>query len=323
MKRFFATWCVVALMGASSLAAAQQPAATEREPSATEREPSAELRFLFVPYGGSYQRSAVGITAVYQIPLIQKPGALWETTNVTVGLNDLYSYVNNSVGGFVEITPIAVLALRVSATYDRVIIDPFTGGIRVLTAMGRQLLDDEQFERGNENAIDWVDGRENSNVFLDPSGGGGLRLKIQPTLQAKVGPVAIQYKFTADFNYYSASDFDESDIFYDSLTFTLRELHDRSFLHELLVAYTTERERGQRLPGEILAGVRGSYQTVSGTGLDNLAVNAVLLYRPKWEFFGDKWKPFFAVQLGTHLSDPMHEGDFAWLLVSGMNRRLF
>lgn len=287
-----------------------------------DRDPSAEIGLIMVPYGMNYLRVALGVTAKYQIPLIEKPGVLWETSNVTVGLRNLHGFVNNTTGAFIEVTPIAVFKLRVTASYDRMIVNPFDGGVRVLTDNGRALLAQGRIERGNDDAIDWVDGQNNSAVFRDPIGGGGLRLKIQPTLQARFGPIAVQYNFLADINRYSAGDADTTDgddVYHDTYTFTLRQLHDRSFGHDVLIAYDAPREPGQLLPGEVLAGLRLSYTKVSGTELDNVGLLAVLRYRPDVAWFGDRWKPWTIAQLGTHLSDPMHQYDFAWVLALGVD----
>ncbi len=289
----------------------------------TERAATAQVGFLMVPFGINYTRAAIGLTAAYQRPLIDKRGPLWDSTNITVGLRQVYGFVNNSLGGFVEITPIAVLKMRVLASYDHLIVNPLDGGVRVLTAMGQQLFADDRIERGDPNAVDWVDGRDNTDIFRDPVAGSGLRLQVQPSLQAKLGPIAMQYTFMADFNYYSAASFADDDIFHDTFTYTLRKLHDRSYTHEALIAYTRPQRPDQFLPGEFLAGLRGSYFSVSGTDLDRSGLVAVLLYRPKLAFFGDNWQPWLAGHVGTLLSDPMHEGDIDALLALGIDLRLF
>ena len=314
------------IAGFLAMAAADLPAArADGNGDTGDRDPSAEIGLVMVPFGQSYLRVALGATAKYSIPLIEKPGALWKTTNVTVGLSNFYSFTGNNTGGFVEITPIAVFKLRVTASYDRLIVNPFDGGVRVLNDNGRMLLAQGRVERGNDDAIDWVDGQNNPAVFRDPIGGGGLRLKIQPTLQAKIGPIAVQYNFLADINRYGASDDgvnSEDDVYHDSFTFTLRQLHDRSFGHDVLVAYDATHQPGQLLPGDVTAGLRLSYNKVSGTGLENIGLNALLRYRPDLTWFDGTWQPWGVAQLGTHLRDPMHQYDVAWVVALGVDIRM-
>ncbi|MCG8417120.1 MAG: hypothetical protein MJE77_04150 [Proteobacteria bacterium] len=296
---------VVALLFTPLPAAGQERAAAERAPSAA-------ANLTWVVWGMNYTRAALGLDVAYRIPLFKKPGILWQTSNITVGFQELYSFTNNSVGGYAEITPIALFKLRVQASYDYLPVEFFDGGVRVLTEVGRDRLDRGRVERGDPDAVDWVDGIDNRDVFFEPINGQGFRLQIQPTLQGKVGPVALQYNFTADFNVYSAGDYDRGDIYYDPGTFTLRELRDRGYMHELVAVH-----QAAVGGGGLTVGVTGTYYSVAGTGLDSLSINGLAVYRLAWKH--RSWKPWFATQIGTHLDDPMHQYDIGWMAVTGMN----
>jgi hypothetical protein len=274
----------------------------------------------WVPFGVAYVRAGAGLAATYRAPLIRRQGVLWETTNVTVGVRDFYGFVNNSLAAWVEVTPIAFFKLQVFGAYDSLIVDPFSGGVRVLTDLGAQRLAEGRVKRGDPQAVDWSDdqgAKDNELIFRKPRSGDGLRLKILPTLQGKVGPIAIQYNFTADFNFYRAGDHGAEAIFHDNFTFTLRKMHDVGFIHEGIIAYTGSG------PDELLAGVTARYYRVSGTGLDSLFTGALAFVRPRWRFAGERLSLWGAAQAGTNPIDPMYQYALAWLLATGVDLKVF
>jgi hypothetical protein len=296
--------------------AAEQPAnKVEVVQPPPARQSSVDLSLVFVPFGMHYTRAGWGATAAYKVPLIKKNGVLWDSTNITIGVRDLYGYVNNTVGPFIEITPIAFFKFRMEAAYDYFIYSPFNGGLRVLTTLGHERLAAGQMERGSTSALDWSgdDGVNNTANFQSPINIGGTRLRVMPTLQGKVGPVVFQYNFMADFNFYGAPGASYNDVYHDSFTFTLRKLHDLSQTHELLLAYSAP----IRAPGELLLGISGRYNRVSGTGLDQLSLMGVVFARLPRNIFRDKVSPFAAVQAGTLLIDPMWQYAFSWVTVIG------
>jgi hypothetical protein len=79
---------------------------TDLAPPPAPRQSTVNLSLVFVPWGMHYTRSAWGATIAYQVPLVKKNGVLWDSTNITVGVRDLYGYVNNTFGPFIEITPL-------------------------------------------------------------------------------------------------------------------------------------------------------------------------------------------------------------------------
>lgn len=276
-----------------------------------------ELSMFWVPYGGAYVRAAWGVQFRYDMPLIKKPGVLWETTKLTLAASEVYGYTNNRLSAYAEVTPIAFFKLRVTAAHDYML-RGFDGGIRVLTTAGQMRLSAGMVERGNANAVDWVDGVNNSDVFTEPVYGGGLRLLIQPTLQAKVGPIGVQYTLTADINHYSVDGYSGDDIFHDPHTYSLRELSDWGISHQGTVAYIAE------LSGELIAGLTSRYYAPRNIdNIESLSLEGTFFYKADWDYFGERWHPWGAAQIGTLLSDPMHEREFSWVLVFGADVRLF
>lgn len=284
------------------------------------RQSTLDLSLVWVPWGMHYTRSAWGATATYRTPLVKKNGVLWDSTNIAVGVRDLYGYVNNTFGPFVEITPIAFFKFRVEAAYDYFIYSPFNGGLRVLTPLGHQRLQGGQVERGNPNAVDWSgdEGVNNTSNFISPVNVGGTRLRVMPTLQGKAGPIVFQYNFMADFNFYHAPGASYNSVFHDTFTFTLRKLQDASQTHELLVAYSVP----TKAPGELLLGVSARYNRVFGTGLDQLSLVGVAFARLPRRIMHDKVSPFAALQAGTLLIDPMWQHAFSWVTVVGADINL-
>lgn len=296
-----------------------RPREPEVPPSAP-REASTDLSLFWVPWGMHYTRSAWGGSLAYKVPLVKKNGIFWDSTNITIGVRDLYGYVNNTFGPFVEITPIAFFKFRVEAAYDYFIYAPFNGGLRVLTPLGHSRLAQGQVERGNTSSLDWSgdDGVNNTANYQSPINIGGTRLRIMPTLQGKAGPVVFQYNFMADFNFYRAPGAGYNDVFHDTFTFTLRKLQDVSQTHELVLAYSAP----VKLPGELLMGVNVRYNRVSGTGLDQLSMVGFAFARLPRRIIRDKVSPFAAVQAGTLLIDPMWQYAFSWVTLVGADINL-
>lgn len=314
--------------GATETVAKDKPIPAKRggapAPPDEPRPRSLDLGVFWVPWGMHYTRAALGATLGYKIPLVQKKGILWDSTNVTFGVRDVYGFVNNTFGPFVDITPIAFFRLQVQGAYDYFIREPFNGGLRVMTPLGRQRVASRQIRRGDTSSVDWVNqddgnGMDNRDNFLAPINHGGLRLRVLPTLQGKVGPIAFQYNFTGDWNFYNAPGAGDGDVYHDNFTFTLRKMRDFSHAHELLVAYTAPVPK----PGELLLGVSGRYQRVLGTGLEQLSLNAVAFFRLPKKFSQDRISPFAIAQLGTNLIDPMWQYAFSWILVVGADFNLY
>jgi len=285
------------------------------------RPTTVDLSLFVVPWGMHYTRAGWGVSLGVRAPLVNKAGVLWETTNVAFGVRDAYGYVNNSAGIWGEITPIAIFKLRAEASFDYFIKAPFNGGMRILTQHGRDLLAQGKLEEDSREQIDWVHtgGFDNRTNFMAPIYSGGYRFRVLPTLQGKLGNVAFQYNFTADWNLYSAPGATSDAIYHDSFTFTLRKLHDFSHAHELLVAYNVP----VKAPGEMLFGVSTRYHKVVGTGLDQLSLNALFFLRFPRKFWGDRLSPFAGGNIGTHLIDPMWQYAFSWILVLGADINLY
>jgi hypothetical protein len=97
----------------------------------------------------------------------------------------------------------------------------------------------------------------------------------------------------------------------------LRKFVDFGHVHELVAAV--------EVPGirdELDVGLIGNYYRVESTGLDSLNLSALVFYRPRWQWLGQRASPWIAGQAGTNLRDPMHRYDFSWVLAIGLDLRL-
>ena len=107
-------------------------------------------------------------------------------------------------------------------------------------------------------------------------------------------------------------------IYHDSFAFTLRKMHDVGFTHEGILVF--------EVPGvkdTIRIGAVARYYRGVGTGLERLETVGLLYYRPGSPWIGESGTPFFAGQFGTNPIDPMYQWAFNWVLVAGIDFRLF
>jgi hypothetical protein len=273
---------------------------------------------FLVPFGMNYTRSAMGASTQWVAPLSRDPGVLWNTTEVRVGVRDLYGWVNNHAAAFVEITPIAVLKIRGELGWDAFVKPPFNGGLRTLTPEGRRLLDEGLVGRNDPGALDWSndDGLDDRAHFNAPIAAHGLRARVMPTLQAKVGPFVAQYTFTFDYADQRGPGRSVSDIYHDTFTFTLRKVRDVAYVHEALIGWQFEGVRDS-----LILGAQLRHHRVLGTGLESLGVFGVALFQRDAKVTRDAFSPFALAQLGSFVRDPMHQGDVSWVVAIGADFR--
>ena len=259
-------------------------------PPPAPRKPAAEAGIVLVPYGLNYLRAGAGASFRYDIPLVQQPGLLWDSTMLSFGVRDFFGFVNNNLSAFVEVVPIAFFKLQVAAGWDTLFVAPLSGGVRVLTPEGEQRLAGGQVQRDNLQTVDWVNGQDNRANFYAPVDGQGLRVKVTPTLQAALGPVAAQYNFTWDYNAYTAADHGPDAVFHDSFTFTLRKMRDVGLVHELVLVYQMP------VPGDFKLGLNGKHYSILGTGLQSQNVSLFGFYKPAWGWVDGRLKPWVVGQ---------------------------
>lgn len=123
----------------------------------------------------------LGTKLFYRLPLIQKEGLLWESTKIDVGIKNNLSPAFDFVGPFIDIEPIAIFDLALSAQ--------FTGYYSALGFGFRDLAGyDAPF---STSALDAVPSRN----------AGGYLLSAAPTLKFAVGRFA--FSDTLHMNYFN------------------------------------------------------------------------------------------------------------------------
>ena len=282
------------------------------------RESRFDATAFAVPWGMAYTRCAVGGNAAWVAPLSQDPGVLWSNTELRLGVRDVYGWVNDEFAAFAEVTPIAFFKLRAEASWNAFIKPPVNGGLRLLTAEGRALLDAGRIARKDPEALDWSrdEGLDDRRHFGGPMNAMGFRARLMPTLQAQLGPIVGVYTFTLDYADFRGPGRTVDDVYHDSFGFTLRRIRDFTLLHEGFVGYQWLGARDQVVVGAQLRWLR-----VPSTGLESVGVFGVIVAQRDDRVTRKAFSPFALAQVGSFVRDPMHRGDLSWVLVVGADFR--
>lgn len=283
-----------------------------------ERVSRVDATAFVVPWGMAYTRCALGGGLSWVAPLSQDPGDLWNSTAVRIGVRDLYGWVNNETAAFVEVTPIAVFKLRAELGWNSFIKPPANGGFRLLTPVGRQLLDQGRVARKDEEALDWSrdEGLDDRRHFTAPEWAQGVRARVMPTLQGKVGPVVAAYTFMLDYADFRGPGRSADDVYHDSFNFTLRKVRDVALVHDAFVGFQWDGARDR-----VIVGGNFRHQRVLGTGLDSVGLFGVAIVQRDPMLVSHAFSPFALAQIGSYVRDPMHQGDVSWVLVVGADFR--
>ena len=315
-KQAFRFWLSLLVAWGVLLFATVVLADGESDPAGAQRSPSTDANFIAVPYGVHYRIIFVGAGLSHSVPLSTRPGRFWDGTNVTYGLNDYYGLINNSLGGFAEVTPIAFFKLRIYAAWDTLFGAGIGDALRVLSETGRARLSQGHVAPDDPASVGWEDDYDPRDNYRPNVFGQGLRAKVTPTLQAKIGPIGCQYNFTADWNFYSGGGFGANDVFHDTFTFTLRKMRDFGEVHEAFLVSDVP------VPGNLVVGGTMKYYRVSGTRLESFSLAAVARYAFSDDKSQNRFKPWMAVMAGTLLIDPMYRHEATFVLALGADVRL-
>ncbi|WP_028974360.1 hypothetical protein [Spirochaeta cellobiosiphila] len=276
----------------------------------TESESDLSLAF---GYGDNYEMAGVDATFDHTWPLFQKPGILWDKTNIKLGIKETYGFVVNSFNVFAEITPIAFFTIRATGGYDHYFwTSQFKGGLRPLTDSA---LTAWNTKYKNESSLtknfDWTD----SDFLYDNTthkDGGGWTYEMAPSLQGQMGSIAVQYTFS--YKYYDYSEAGKEWMF-NYMENKIMKSRDSIIYNDAKVAYTfTETS----LENEILAGL-DYHSTIPLSSDMNTHSLYAFLYAEPHQLKRGLQQPFFGAQLGTHIIDPAPsiEGSLSWSIFIG------
>lgn len=147
---------------------------------------------------GLYWNNSIGIsynylgfkiesTLYYSVPLIEKPGILFKTTKIDVGLQELWTPSCNRVSYYMKLEPLAIFDVVFTAGYDYIYKELY-GGIYKFT--------DRDVRKNNYCSNN--DDRKDKSV--SETSGGGFRMAVTPTFKVAFKGLALLYSFTAEYH---------------------------------------------------------------------------------------------------------------------------
>lgn len=224
---------------------------------------------------GSYNPLGVQLVSKFynRIPLIDKEGVLWESTKIDIGLTNSISPAYDILGLFVDIEPIAVFDLALSAK-----------AIGYLNAFGfgfREMTDyDAAFDDAALDAIP----DENALAFA---------FTAAPTFKVAVGPVAVLDTFS--FSFFIADDGDG--YFYEVSNGCVIKKKDMLFVNEAYLLYAFD--------FGLMTGLTDSILYVPGSGYVSHCLQGVAVYTTD---LSEALSIYGALTAGSFIEDRYYQG---------------
>ncbi|HPQ54476.1 MAG TPA: hypothetical protein PK253_14600 [Spirochaetota bacterium] len=237
-------------------------------------------------------------TLYYSIPLIEKPGILFKTTKVDLGVQEMWTPSCNRASFYMKLEPLAIFDVVFTAGYDYIYKELY-GGIYKFSR------DDV---RRNEYYANNDDRKDNAE---SESNGGGFRMSVTPTFKVAIKGLAALYSFTADYHVYNFSDH-----YYDPTTFMLHKGNDIFMQHDAKIVYLIE-------PIMLRVGVRFIDKWVeSNRSDDSMSMMGLLLWTPMFDFIPEGSYPYIAVLGGSYIKDRYYENDPYLACMIGFNWKI-
>lgn len=227
--------------------------------------------YLGASIGGSY--NYLGLMTkedlYYMLPLFDMPGALWETTKLSFGVQQYTSPSFGRSSVFLKAEPIALFDLALFAGYEYQF-PALSGGL---------------FQMSGPDA----DYSQNARNGMQAGPLSGFRAVSVATFKIGFGDFAALYSWTADYHQFNTNVY-----LYDAATFTIHKGEDTTFTHDVKALYKF---------GELRVGVNWNDVVVLSSGYFSMLAAGMLVYTPKWEFLGPDVTYFGVLLAGTHLID--------------------
>ncbi|WP_455381530.1 hypothetical protein [Salinispira pacifica] len=242
--------------------------------SAATAEKTVEGVFLDQNIQASYNPLGVQLVTrlFYRIPLIDKPGILWESTRIEIGVQNNLSPAYDFAGAFINIEPIAIFNLTLTAQ-----------AAGYYTALGFGLFPVGGYGAGYDSgALDSV----------TPLNRFGYLLSAAPTVKAAVGPIL--FLDTGTLTYFSAPT--DTGYFYEIAGDTILADSDTELSNQAYLLTTI-------LPG-LLAGMNDSLLYVPGSGYLSHRICAAGVYSTD---IGEHFSLYGALFAGTFLADRYYQ----------------
>ncbi len=295
-KLMFSAFSLVLAMVISSALFAEDENKKETEGSAVK-----SGLYLNTSLGASVNPLGLALKAdiYYRLPLVKKPGKLWRSTKIDMGVQEYLSPSFQRASAFVKIEPIAVFDVVAYAGYDYIYdLNNDTFGPGFLTFSSP----DDPYDTDDRKAMDG-DAR------------GGFRMVVIPTFKIAFGPVAALYSFSIEYHDYNFDGY-----FYDPSTFILHEGEDIVYKHDAKLLYKFGPFNNI---GTFRVGVNFTNLWVDSTDKNSMKIAGMAVYVPKWSFQGENLQPYFVTMMGSHIQDRYYKGKFYFALLMGVNYKMF
>lgn len=210
--------------------------------------------------------------AYYRIPLVNKEGILWESTKIDIGLQNNLSPAYDMIGAYVDIEPIAIFDLALTAQ-----------AIGYYDFLGFGFYSVSGYSAGFDDA---------SLSALTAKNTSGYTLSATPTLKIAFGPIAIADSF--GLTYFSVDD--GSGFFYEIVANCVLAKNDYELTNNAyLLASVT--------PG-VLVGLNDYVLFVPNSGYLSHRIVAMGIYTSR---FSPRLSFNAILQLGTFLQDAYNQ----------------
>jgi hypothetical protein len=210
--------------------------------------------------------------AYYRIPLIDKDGVLWESTKIDIGLQNNLSPAYDMIGAYIDIEPIAIFDLALTAQAIGYY-DALSFGFYSLSGYG-----------------DGFD--DNSLATLTPQNTFGYTVSATPTFKIAFGPIAIADSFSLA--YFSVDN--GAGFFYERINNCVLAKQDVELTNNAYLLATI-------VPG-VLVGLNDFVFVVPNSGYLSHRIVAMGIYTSK---FTPRLSFNAVLQLGTFLADAYYQ----------------
>jgi hypothetical protein len=210
----------------------------------------------------------LGTELFYRLPLVKKEGMLWESTKVDIGIKNGLSPAFDFIGPFIDIEPIAVFDLALSAQFAGYF-DALGYGFRELSGYGAGF---------DKDALD----------ALPAKNAAGLFLSAAPTLKFALG--AFAFSDTLHLNYFKVDG--GAGRFYEAVANCVLGKSGAELFNDAyaLVSFGSG----------LMAGLNDSILYVPASGYRSHALQAVGVYT---KGLSERLSLYAALTAGTYLED--------------------
>jgi hypothetical protein len=208
----------------------------------------------------------------YRIPLVDKEGVLWESTKIDLGLQNNLSPAYDMIGAYIDIEPIAIFDLALTAQVIG-FYDALSFGFYSLAGYGAGF---------DDTALS----------VLTPRNTLGYTLSATPTFKIAFGPIALADSFGLTYFYAD----DGSGFFYERVNNTVLAKSDYELTNNAYLLATI-------VPG-VLVGLNDFLLVVPNSGYISHRIVAMGVYTTT---FTPKLSFNAVLQLGTFLQDAYYQ----------------